>query len=139
MSAPACWNSANPFAKGGTTSGSAVSAHGHLCGECDTVSSAAPTGTNRCTHCSQVAACPWPEPPAGPRRGTDKEALHRRIGDAQTPSRGHAGPAGTALLAVRGLNGVGAPALLPAMHRIVNAVRPGLIGPEAALYGYWME
>ena len=37
----------------------------HLCGECDTVSSAAPTGANRCARCSQVAACPWPEPPAG--------------------------------------------------------------------------
>ena len=44
-----------------------------------------------------------------------------------------------ALLAVRALNWAGAPTLLPAMHRIVNAVRPGLIGHEAALYGYWME
>ena len=44
-----------------------------------------------------------------------------------------------ALPVVCTLNGVGAPALLPAMHRIVNANRPGLIGPEAALYGYWME
>ena len=25
------------------------------------------------------------------------------------------------------------------MHRVVNAVQLGLIGPEAALYGYWME
>ena len=25
------------------------------------------------------------------------------------------------------------------MHRIVNAVQPGLIRPEAALYGHWME
>ena len=25
------------------------------------------------------------------------------------------------------------------MHRIVNAIRPGLISPEAALYGHWME
>ena len=25
------------------------------------------------------------------------------------------------------------------MHRIVNAVQPGLISPEAALYGHWME
>ena len=40
----------------------------------------------------------------------------------------------TALPAVRALNGAGAPTLLPAMHRIVNAVRPGLISPEAALY-----
>ena len=31
----------------------------------------------------------------------------------------------TALPAVRALNGAGAPTLLPAMHRIVNAVRPG--------------
>ena len=45
----------------------------------------------------------------------------------------------TALLAVRALNGAGAPTLLPAMHRIVNAIQPGLIGPEAALYGHCME
>ena len=45
----------------------------------------------------------------------------------------------TALLGVRALNGAAAPTLLPAMHRIVNAIQPGLIGPEAALYGHWME
>ena len=45
----------------------------------------------------------------------------------------------TALPAVRALNGAGAPTLLPAMHRSVNAVQPGLISPEAALYGHWME
>ena len=45
----------------------------------------------------------------------------------------------TALPAVRALNRGGAPTLLPAMHRIVNAVQPGLISPEAALYGHWME
>ena len=45
----------------------------------------------------------------------------------------------TALPAVRALNGAGAPTLLPAMHRIVKAIQPGLIGPEAALYGHWME
>ena len=45
----------------------------------------------------------------------------------------------TALPAVRALNGAGAPTLLPAMHRIVNAIQPGLISPEAALYGHWME
>ena len=44
-----------------------------------------------------------------------------------------------ALPAVRALNGAGAPTLLPAMHRIVNAVRPGLISPEGALYGQWVE
>ena len=70
----------------------------HLCGECDTVSSAAPAGANRCARCSQVAACPWPEPPAGPRRRTEEEALHRRIGGAHAPSHGRAGPAGAALL-----------------------------------------
>ena len=62
------------------------------------MSSAAAMGANRCAQCSVVAACPWPEPPAGPRRRTEEEALHRRIRDAQTPSHGHAGPAGAALL-----------------------------------------
>ena len=42
------------------------------------------------------------------------------------------------LPAVHALNGAGAPTLLTRMHRVVNAVRPGLIGSEAALYGYWM-
>ena len=45
----------------------------------------------------------------------------------------------TALPAVRALNGAEAPTLLPAMHRIVDALHPGLISPEAALYGHWME
>ena len=45
----------------------------------------------------------------------------------------------TALPAVRALNGAGAPTLLPAMQRIVNAVQLGLISPEAAPYGHWME
>ena len=44
-----------------------------------------------------------------------------------------------ALPAVRALNRAGAPPLLPGMHRIVNAVNPGLISPEATLYGHWME
>ena len=70
----------------------------HLCGECNAVSPAALMGANRCTQCSQVAAWPWPEPPPGLRRRTEEEALHRRIGDAQTPSHGHAGPEGAALL-----------------------------------------
>ena len=65
-----------------------------LCGECDTVSSAASTGANRCARCAQVAVCPWPEPPAGPRRRTEEEALHRRIEGAHTPSHERAGPAG---------------------------------------------
>ena len=70
----------------------------HLCGECDTVSSAAPTGANRCAQCSQVAACPWPEPPAGPHRRTEEEALQRRIRGAHAPSHKRGGPAGAALL-----------------------------------------
>ena len=45
----------------------------------------------------------------------------------------------TALPAVCALNGAGAPTILLAMHRIVNAIQPGLIGPEAALYGHCME
>ena len=45
----------------------------------------------------------------------------------------------TALPAVRALNGAGAPTLLLAMHRIVNAVQLGLISPEAAFYGHRME
>ena len=64
----------------------------HLCGECDTVSSAAPTGANRCARCSQVAACSWPEPPADPHRRTEEEALHRRNGEAHAPSHERAGP-----------------------------------------------
>ena len=68
-----------------------------LCGECETVSSAASTGANRCARCAQVAACPWPEPPAGRRRRTEEEALHRRIEGAHTPSHERAGPAGAAL------------------------------------------
>ena len=47
----------------------------HLCGECDTVSSATPTCANWCLQCSQVAACPWSEPPKGLRRRTEEEAL----------------------------------------------------------------
>ena len=72
----------------------------HRCGECDTVSSATPTAANRCAQCSQVAACPWPELPVGPRSRTEEEALHRRIEDAQSGSHGHAGPAGVALLSI---------------------------------------
>ena len=62
------------------------------------MSSAAPMGANRWAQCSQVAVCPWPEPPAGLRRRMEEEGLHRRIGDAQTPLHGHAGPAAAALV-----------------------------------------
>ena len=62
------------------------------------MSSAASTGANRCARCAQVAACPWPEPPAGPRRRTEAEALHRQMEGAHAPSHERAGPAGAALL-----------------------------------------
>ena len=62
------------------------------------MSSTAPAGANRCAQCSQVAACPWPEPSAGPHRRTEEEALHLRIGGAHAPSHERAGPAGAALL-----------------------------------------
>ena len=62
------------------------------------MSSAASTGANRCTQGSQVAACTWPEPPVGPHRHTEEEALHLRIGGAHAPSHERAGPAGAALL-----------------------------------------
>ena len=55
-------------------------------------------GAYRCAFCSKVAACPWPEPPAGLRRRTEEEALHRRIGGAHNPLHAHASPAGAALL-----------------------------------------
>ena len=44
-----------------------------------------------------------------------------------------------ALPAVRALNRAGVPTLLLVMHWVGNAVRLGLIGPDAALYGSWME
>ena len=69
-----------------------------LCRECDGVSSAALTGTNRCAQCSKVAACPWPKPAPGPRLCTEEEVLRRRIQGAQTPLHVQAGPAGAALL-----------------------------------------
>ena len=62
--------------------------------------SAALMGANSRTQCSQVAACPWPEPPAGLRRRTEEETLHWRIEDAQAPLHGHADPLGAALLLI---------------------------------------
>ena len=62
------------------------------------MSSAASTGANRCARCAQVAACPWPKPPAGPRRPKEEKALHRRIEGAHAPSHERAGPASAALL-----------------------------------------
>ena len=86
------------------------------------------------------------------RRQAQEAAVQGLVADAVTDvHEAHAAarrdPAGsaraflseTALPAVRALNGAAAPALLPAMHWIVNAVKPGLISPEAALYGHWME
>ena len=86
------------------------------------------------------------------RRRAQEAAVRGLVADAVTEAHeAHAAarhdPAGSAraflseaaLPAVRALNGAGAPALPPAMHRIVNAVQPGLISREAALYGHWME
>ena len=86
------------------------------------------------------------------RRGAQKAAVRGLVADAVTEAHeAHAAakrdPTGSAwaflseasLPAVRALNRAGAPTLLPAMHRIVNAVEPGLIRPEAALYGHWTE
>ena len=96
----------------------------------------------------------WGDGPgdARARRQAQEADVRGLVADAVTePHEAHAAsrrdPTGsarvfvteTALLAVRALNGAGAPTLLPAMHRIVNAVQPGLISPEAALYGHWME
>ena len=61
------------------------------------MSSATPTGANRCAQCPQVAACPWPELAAGPGRRTEEEVLQQGIEDAQTPSHGQAGPAVAAI------------------------------------------
>ena len=44
-----------------------------------------------------------------------------------------------ALPAVWALRGARALTLLPAMHRILNAVRPGLLDPGAAFCGLWIE
>ena len=62
--------------------------------------------------------------------GAHAAAQHDPAGSARTFFDG------AALPAIRALNGAGGPTLLPAMHRIANAIRPGLIGPEAALYVY---
>ena len=62
------------------------------------MSSAARTGTNRGTQCSQLAPCPWPKPPPGRRRRTEEEALQRSLEGAQTPSHSQAGPAAASLL-----------------------------------------
>ena len=94
VSAPACWNSWAPFfqcwdhpwllALDPWSPASHIPHTCQLCGEWDTVSSAKQTGPNRCAQCSQLAACPWPEPPAG---------LHRRTGrGAVTTHRGRADP-----------------------------------------------
>ena len=86
------------------------------------------------------------------RRQAQEAAVRGLVADAVTEAHeAHAAaqrdPTGSArafltkaaLPAVRALNGAGAPTLLPEMHRIVNAVQPGSISPEAALYGHWME
>ena len=86
------------------------------------------------------------------RRGAQEAALRGLVADAVTKAHeaqaaaqqdpagsARAFPSEAALPAVRALNRARAPTMLPAMHRIVSAVQPGLISTEAALYGHWME
>ena len=86
------------------------------------------------------------------RRRAREAAVRGLVADAVTEAHeAHAAaqgdPAGSAraflseaaLSAIRALNGAGAPTLLLAMHRIVNAVQRELISLEAALSGHWME
>ena len=65
--------------------------------------------------------------------GAHAAALHDPAGSG----RAFLGEA--ALPAVRALNRGRALTLSRARPWVVNAVRPGLVDPEAALYGYWME
>ena len=60
-------------------------------------------------------------------------ALHDPAGSAR------AFPNEAALPAVRAMNGAAAQTLLQMMQRVVKAMRPGLVDPKAAVYGYWME
>ena len=93
----------------------------------------------------------WPEH-ARARRQAQEATLHSLVADAVMEAQethaaaqhDQAGSARTflgeaAFRAICALNGAGGPTLLSAMHQIVNAVQPGLRGPEAAPYGYWME
>ena len=66
-------------------------------------------------------------------RAAHGAALHDPAGSAR------AFPNEAALPAVRAMNDAGAQILRPMMHRVVKAVRPGLVDPEAAVYGYWMK
>ena len=77
-------------------------------------------------------------PGPGGGRGSKAHEAHAAARDDLTGSA-RAFLNETALLAVRALNGAGAPTLLPAMHWIVKAIQPGVISPEEALYGHWME
>ena len=108
VSAPACWSSGTPSARGGTTSGSAVSAPGHR----PPVSHTPATSAGNATRCpprrrqaptGARSAPRWPRAPGlnPPRARTGarkRKALHRRIGGAHAPSHELAGPAGAALL-----------------------------------------
>ena len=76
----------------------------------------------------------WPEHTSA-RCRAQEAAVRTPVADAVT----EAYEAHAAFPALRALNEAGAPTLLPATHRIVNAVWAGLISPEAAVYGHWME
>ena len=86
-----------------------------------------------------AGACPCPPLGAGgdcpgPGSGRGGEAARGACAALHDP----AGSTRTflseaALPAVRALNRAGAPGLLPAIHRVLKAVRPGLVDPEAVL------
>ena len=73
----------------------------------------------------------------GPVAGPVEEAHAAHVAALQDPAgsaRAFLGEA--ALPVVRAANGAGTHTLPQAMHRVVGAVRPGLVGSDAALYGY---
>ena len=84
-----------------------------------------------------------PEPAAGAEGDCQGPGSGRRAEAHAAHATAPHDPAGSArtfvgeaaLPGVRALNRPGALTLLPAMHRVVNAIPPGLVGPAAPLYG----
>ena len=99
-SAPACWSSGTPFARGGTTSGSAVSAPGHRPPTCHTPGTSAGNAT-RCPPQRRRAPtgarsaprwprAPGPSPPqarTGARKGRPCTGASRRHTPPHTNAR----------------------------------------------------
>ena len=76
VSTPACWNSGTPFAKGGTTSGSAVSTPGHR----------HPTSNTPATSAESVTGCPPPRR-RGPTGARSVPRWPRAPGQSHSRSR----------------------------------------------------